>query len=348
VDNLDYYFEDKMGPKETQEESFWVRQGEAPTLPEENAERWVERLKKADLRKEEDLPKMVRRGLAVATRKNHRRIIRWMEQTETPKPQETVVEWLIRELEKKEEERGWRGSTLVTEMAGVQGALANMALYKSCPPVILKMSCVWKNGVRGAGVLARLEVPVQAKIALLSHIEKVMVEEEREDIRAAVEIMWITAGRGQDILNLRVKEVEAGVGGTKVRFVIGKTATSQPYTVNSAAVSLKTKEYLLRQREKGEEAGATNWLFPGVRVEELKMALRKVDVRLEVRSVRRGALQHLAAGGMSDESLMHYSQHRSVQTLRRYLDFGWMSGEGEERARRAKGLEVKGGGEDLL
>ena len=337
VDTLDYWFSDKLGPKCSHEQGFWKRQGITPTLPECDAEEWILQLRGAEKKKEEDLTKMVKRGLALTTRQNHRRILNWLEEMEPPK-ERSVTNWLLDVFETAEKEKAWKGSTLATMMSSAQGALANLAVYRrNIPPMILKASAEWRMGVKGAGVAARLQIPQQAKIANGKMIEEAIKKEKTIERKVALELMWVSAARGGDIIKLLAREVECTERSTKIRFLVGKTASSQPYTVSTAALSKRAQEYIKRKKE---EEGV-EWLFPGVSVTELSAALKKVDVGLEVRSVRRGALQHLASQGMSDTELMNYSQHRCISTLRRYLDFGWESGETEERAERARTLGVK-------
>jgi hypothetical protein len=56
---------------------------------------------------------------------------------------------------------------------------------------------------------------------------------------------------------------------------------------------------------------------------QVAAALKQVDVELEQRSIRRGALQHMATDGTTTEDvLMMFSGHKRVETLRRYLDWG--------------------------
>lgn len=43
---------------------------------------------------------------------------------------------------------------------------------------------------------------------------------------------------------------------------------------------------------------------------------------LELRSIRRGALQTMALAGATDQTLLEFSQHRDPQMLHRYLDWG--------------------------
>ena len=75
--------------------------------------------------------------------------------------------------------------------------------------------------------------------------------------------------------------------------------------------------------------------IPSVTQERVRGALRSIDIRYECRSIRRGRLQELSAGGMSDNNLLHISRHSSICSLRRYLDFGLASGENLHRAHLA-------------
>jgi hypothetical protein len=156
-------------------------------------------------------------------------------------------------------------------------------------------------------------------------------------VKAALEIAWVTAARGGDLRALQTGNVEVSEKDTKVRFRAGKTASAQAYTIMTTLVSNETKSYI-RERNK---RGLAQWIFPQVSGEDLKLALRRANPLLEQRSIRRGALQHLAVEGkLTDEQLLHYSQHRSIQTLKRYLAFGWLSGEQEGRAVGAKELKL--------
>ncbi len=77
------------------------------------------------------------------------------------------------------------------------------------------------------------------------------------------------------------------------------------------------------------------WLFQQVQGNHIKLALRRAHPDLEQRSLRRGAIQTLAATGLSDEELLKYSGHTNVQMLRRYLNFGKLSGEGKRLQQQA-------------
>ena len=184
-------------------------------------------------------------------------------------------------------------------------------------------------------------MPEQATIASAALMEQAIGREPDEAVQVALELAWITAARGGDVLRLRAGDVASldsnGVGITKVRFVVGKTASQNPYTVTSCPLSPGAQRYI---QMRVKETEPTGWLFPKVTGTMLCTALRRADPRLEQRSMRRGAIQFLASTGITDEDLMVYSRHRCIETLRRYLNFGWVSGEVTEHGRRAQGLAL--------
>lgn len=313
----------------------WV-QGVPPTLPTANAGEWIKQVRKAHRKEESQLSPSVARGLAVSTRNCHRRCIRWLETAPDPEKEEEVSGWLIRLVEEENRKKGWKGTTLATKWATLQGCLVNLPLYRQgVPPVLLRNSPEWGMGLKGAGNAGKASIPSQPMPLTLQLLKEAIALEPIKAVRVALELAWISAARGGDILKLRTRDVEETGEGTRIKFVIGKTATSQPYTVATTVLSPEAKEYLKEKRE-------TEWLFPGLSGEAIKRAVRRVDPRLEQRSVRRGAIQTLAATGMEDSEILHYSQHRSLDTLRRYLDFGWLSGEAGARGARAAVLGLRG------
>ena len=313
----------------------WV-QGVPPTLPTANAGEWIKQVRQAHRKEESQLSPSVARGLAVSTRNCHRRCIRWLETAPDPEKEEEVSGWLIRLVEEENRKKGWKGTTLATKWATLQGCLVNLPLYRQgVPPVLLRNSPEWGMGLKGAGNAGKASVPSQPMPLTLQLLKEAIALEPMKAVRVALELAWISAARGGDILKLRTRDVEETGEGTRIKFVIGKTATSQPYTVATTVLSEEAKEYLKEPRE-------TEWLFPGLSGEAIKRAVRRAHPRLEQRSVRRGAIQTLAATGMEDAEILHYSQHRSLDTLRRYLDFGWLSGEAGVRGARAGVLGLRG------
>jgi hypothetical protein len=77
----------------------------------------------------------------------------------------------------------------------------------------------------------------------------------------------------------------------------------------------------------------------------VKDALRSAYPSLECYSVRRGALQALNDAGEIEATLLLFSRHKSIKTLRKYLGMR-SSKTGEARARSAAAALTGGGGPD--
>ena len=68
---------------------------------------------------------------------------------------------------------------------------------------------------------------------------------------------------------------------------------------------------------------------------DMVATLRLTDRDLESKSIRRGALQHMARHGASAPTLMSFSGHGSVEMLKVYLGFGVLLEDEAARQRQA-------------
>lgn len=136
-------------------------------------------------------------------------------------------------------------------------------------------------------------------------------------------LWWTTAARPGDAIYLDFRDMrqQGNNGEVSIKFLKGKGVNLRgPYTVHTALPKpwMKHKHWILQ--DIGRE------IVPEDQVEHVQkltlLALRKVDTELEARSIRRGAIQTLAAAGATDDTLMMFSGHKSVATLHRYLDWG--------------------------
>ena len=150
-------------------------------------------------------------------------------------------------------------------------------------------------------------------------------------MRRLVALLLYGSGlRLMECLTLRVKDIDLDRCEIVVRR--GKGAkTRGAYTVHTRCAPGPWAEALKAalQRE--------GWLWPAESQEArsangLKVTrhLRTVDAQLEQRSIRRGALQAMAAAGVPEKRLLTFSGHTNVPMLLRYLDFG------RKAARRAE------------
>ena len=282
-------------------------------------------------------PHLARLGVAKSTAQAHRRALRQLsalpEDLRDLPVGKALVEWFSR----VRGERRWQWTTTVTRMASTHGALRLLPLYTAAPhTILLKQDPTWVMAMRAAGQKARQQQPNQPKAATLEQVRRAVELCPQVAVQNALRLSWLTAGRGGDILLLRPHNVTVQGEALAVNFVRGKTAKVRgPYTVHTTLPPPEFLEFLAAAVGAGQ-----HWLFPQVKGAHLKDALRVVDPALEQRSLRRGAIQALAASGLKDEELLHYSGHSSVQMLRRYLNYGLRSGEGARRAVRAAALHL--------
>jgi hypothetical protein len=176
-------------------------------------------------------------------------------------------------------------------------------------------------------------------------VRKAIEMEPDVAVKMALLVTWLTCGRGGDALLLKPENVELvtkthkGVEqlGMEVNFWKGKTVkTRGSYMVFTQSPPEDLKEEFINFQQKMRKE---DYLFKGVKGAQIKDALRRVNPKLEQRSLRRGAIQTLSQTGLfKDEELLHYSGHTNVAMLRRYLNFGKLSGEGAKLSAQAAAL----------
>ena len=199
---------------------------------------------------------------------------------------------------------------VVTRMASTHGALRLLPLHTAAPhTIMLKQDPTWVMAMRAAGQKARQQQPNQPKAATLEQVRRAVELCPQTAVQNALRLSWLTAGRGGDILLLRPHNVTVQGEALAVNFVRGKTAKVRgPCTVHTTLPPPEFLEFLAA-------AAGRHWLFPQVKGAHPKDALRVVDPALEQRSLRRGAIQALAASGLKDEELLHYNLSRCVSLL---------------------------------
>ena len=285
------------------------------------------------------------RSLAKSTVKAHRRMLRFLSALPSKYHDLNLDRAMEQYLLETKSARRWLPTTMMVKMATAHGALRLLPLYVEGElPVLMRESVTWMSAMKAAGKMAKQHPPTQPAVATWREVEEAIKKEPNVDVRMALLVTWLTCGRGGDVLLLKPSNVEVTTREAKgkrtevmaVSFWKGKTVkTRGSYTVFTQPppkqFQPEWEEYLRSKR--GER-----YLFRGVRGAQIKEALRRVNPKLEQRSLRRGAIQALAATGLKDEELLHYSGHTNVTMLRRYLNFGKVSGEGTRLASQALAL----------
>lgn len=308
-------------------------------LPPTQCEYWVgDRTSVKQLREVLQLPEVLEyqglmdRALVDSTKANHRRELRWLlanleERVDPEGKPDAVDAAILRSVTKTAVERAWAATTTLTKLANIQGALKALFMYRSRQVSVQLKGCArWLMALKGMNAFVQAHKPKQPLAVTEKEIKDAMAQEPSPAVRAALEVAWLAAARGGDVRQLRADDLKF-LQPTKanpepvmtVTFRFGKTARRNQYTVGVPMPSTETVAFIKQRQEE------RTWAFPGVTGEHIKNALRRVNKKLEQRSLRRGRLQHLARQGMSDAELLELSRHATLAMLRRYLDMGTVS-----------------------
>ena len=266
-------------------------------------------------------PPLALRGLVKTTHAEHRRMLRRLANMDIRWHPAPLTAAIIGFLTTERRLRKWAATTMLKQLCTAQGALALLPMHRQAPPVRLADCPTWRQAMRAATIASKQMLPAQPQPATWTEVAHTLDTEASLPVFCAVLLAWMTCARVGCVLQLRRNDVEIRKDGTmSVRFRRGKSVrTRGPYTVHTTTIPpryLARLERWLNQRR--------NTMFDqSTTGEQVKLALRRTNPLLEQRSLRRGSIQTLAcAEGITDETLMLFSGHTQVTTLRRYLSWG--------------------------
>ena len=242
--------------------------------------------------------------------------LRYLERiAEVMDPSLSLSEALIDGIDKLATKHQWKKSTILKTQASVQGALKVLPLYKEGAPSIRVPDPIWSLSMRTRGMEAKEEKPTQPRPATSQEVYAAVEKTKDDAVAVALLLGWLTASRLGCILQLKKEDIATTKDSLSITFRRGKgVRASGPYTVHTAPLPPQ-----FRSRWEKYLASRSTALFPRrLTGASLKMALREVSPELEQRSIRRGALQLMASNNTDEETLMRFSGHRRVETLRRY------------------------------
>lgn len=244
--------------------------------------------------------------------------------------------------------RTWQPQTLHRNACAITGALSSLPLYSDTQlGILLGLDPYWKRMIKYWGMISNQNQPHNQPAATAAQIHEALshVPHNELETRLALILQWTTCARVGDILPLRKKNVvwEPATGKLSVTITEGKVmGKTQPYTVHTLVSDKILADTLTHHLHQCKDR-----LFPyetmqrSKRIASVNAALKKCSATLSTRSIRRGALQTMAAGGTSLETLMLFSGHKSQDTCKRYLDWGRMNGHASlEGTKAAKHLKL--------
>ena len=271
------------------------------------------------------IPAIAAAGMAKTTSAEHGRMLARLALLPGDLLDAPAAHALILHLSRERKKRKWRWTSTVKNACVVQGALSLLPAYRQVQSgVRLGESPLWRLFMRSCMKQAKQELPKQPKAATWAQVRQVLDNPSLPlPLFAAITLAWHSAQRTGDILQLQSSDVSLQPDGTMIlRIRKGKVASIRgAYTVNTPALP---PAHRIRLASFLAARAASLCLFTATTTgPAIKLALRSADAELEQRSLRRGALQALAAEpGMTDAVLLLFSGHTNVTSLRRYLNWG--------------------------
>jgi integrase len=319
-----------------QQGDFRGGQQQVPSLPPVFTGEFLLRLQRRD---PSSVAKAVESGLSAAVRQRHRNALNNVVESLERNPtwqKENLADLLINYLECKGQRQNWQPQTLHREACNLHGAFANLPLYTTAThPVLLRNSAEWKAALDFWQLRGQQNQPLGQTAACPKDIFNALRNTPEMQTRVALLLMWLTAARPGDILQLKPEHVKLEVNGQLMMTIAAGKGVN--FRGVYSVPTLVPKDYIPEMRKYIAEMLRTKseLLFPGSdglplkdRMGAMLTALRTANSTLSLRSMRRGALQTMAKAEVPLETLRQFSGHKSNETLLRYLDFGRQHGAG--------------------
>lgn len=239
------------------------------------------------------------------------------------------------------DQKNWKASTRATYWVALLAAQTALGRPITIPD---------KRNLRVLERAAAREIPVRAP-PIAAHVIEEIILRMPDHVSLLIAITFVWGQRLSDTALMRRDRIFLTLTGWAVTFVEGKTiAHTGPYTLympgaqhipaaNNPIIHWINSQILFMYRTQAWVKGGT--FFPPGTLQQA--AARLANVGYEVRSVRRGGLQHLATAGLSPQELLNFSRHKTIEMLFRYLGYScpWEATRMEQALSRAFHSERK-------
>lgn len=287
---------------------------------------------------------LTRRGLAHDTRLDHVRMLKSVaeaarEERDDKELDGPVAEWCLKLLTKRGRIRNWAWSTQQSAMATLQSALKYLPVYvRGAPSWRLYEDQHWALASRAVRNRASATLPDQALPATTENVLKACqhaMEHDKPQVAAVMAMTWLTCSRTGSVLGAKFQDVIIERDRNKqwtmtLTLLRGKSNRlgQGPHTVGPVQL-MQFEKYVLPILQ--AQSNPTDFIVhlptPTAKTNFLASVndtLRAANdgLPLENRSLRRGSLQTLARSGAQNKTLLAFSGHSSVKSLKRYLNFG--------------------------
>ena len=248
-----------------------------------------------------------------------------------------LVEILILYMERMAQIRPWQQATQFREWCNLVGAFASLPLYSPevGNAVRLCQSPRWKHAMDHMQKISQESQPHHQLAASVDDICLGVASSTDLQSRVGLILQFYTAARVGDVAQLHVPDLQLDPVTRHVKVTIrrGKViARRGPYCVNTylssdhyqeleAYIDKRVRELQLFPQAPTLFSYSVTQLASIMRT-DLRTASPNSEKPLTTRAIRRGALQTMAKNGVPVETLLTFSGHTNVNTLKRYLNFG--------------------------
>lgn len=222
-------------------------------------------------------------------------------------------------------QKKWRYSTLSRHLGACVGALVNLSLYtkngRGLNPTVWAR---FKAAMQTARRLSTAQGIREPKLATPETIRRAVDAAEDKGTAALTIALHMTAQRLGDLIHSKKEHWRFGPNcEITVKLMTGKTVASQGcHHIHTALKDERLfailRDYILATKHAYIWPIATAYQRAQMTA-KVRRALRAADPDLEVRSMRRSTLCIMAAAGASEQELLIWSRHKSIEMLRRYL-----------------------------
>lgn len=279
------------------------------------------------------VPNLALRALAPSTANTHRQLLRSLHALDkdlwlVPLDQ-AILEWSCRLAARKH----WKFSSLATRLASLAGAFRLLPLYtEGMPSIRMASSVIWGQAAKAAAHQQRIARPKRATPATWLQVKAIQTREGASSPALAILVAWLSCARIGDVLRLKPEDIVFKENHLQVTFKECKTRI--PYTVST---TLPPQPFRTQLDDAIDSVPLTKRIFD-THPSAITLALKRQDMSLTQHSLRRGALQTLAAASVPSSALLHFSGHRTISSLMMYLDDGAKAPENVDRAVQARVL----------
>ena len=165
------------------------------------------------------------------------------------------------------------------------------------------------------------------------HMKKLLQSNTMADpIVVLIVAAWLLGQRISDAIQWSADDITLRENGSVIIVVrrFKTWAHNPPYTLVIAKGSIANA--VMNVARKAKKAGRVFlWTGENLKAEQdvvkqkVALSLLSVEESLELRSIRRGGLQHAASQGHTLDQILLLSQHKDIDMLRRYLNWGTAS-----------------------